>query len=173
MNDHRACATAHSSPLRAAHLGRGLPPGATIRARSSCALRCNQGRVDLWQSHTRTSDGTGVTGGMRARASLPVYGETRETDEQERLRSGLAPPFMNRLCPPNQAERGARARDSDQTGGSVPCRGRRPVSALPAVSRMVAMSNASMSNASSAVGIGARTAPTASTEPTSFRPSWR
>src|SRR5439155_26044712 len=58
----------------------------------------------------------------RARASLPVYGGIRETDEPGEIsKRSLRPPFMNRLYPAEtRLKEGAHAHDSDQTGGSVP-----------------------------------------------------
>src|SRR5262249_10545442 len=74
-----------------------------------------------------------------ARASLPVYGGIRETDDPgEASKWSLRPPFMNRLYPAEtRLKEGADAHDSDRTGGncSLAAGWWRPVSALPAVSR--------------------------------------
>src|SRR5205823_9888252 len=83
----------------------------------------------------------------RARASLPVCGVTRETDDPgETSKWSLRPSFMNRLCPAEtRLKEGAHAHDSDQTGGSVPLP--RVGGALSARFRQYQGTAASMSNA--------------------------
>src|SRR5439155_8895671 len=83
----------------------------------------------------------------RARASWPVYGGIRETDEPgETSKRSLRPSFMNRLYPAEtRLKEGAHAHDSDQTGGNVPLP--RVGGALSARSRQYQGTAVSMSNA--------------------------
>ena len=82
--------------------GEVLPAGVAVFTRDhELRVALRQGRVDTWQLRSHPSDGRGVTSGdLLARASWPVSGGTRETDEQgETSKRSWRPPFINRLYP--------------------------------------------------------------------------
>ena len=70
--------------------GEVLPAGVAVLTRDhELRVALRQGQVDMWQVHSRTCDGTGVTGGDVARELLCLFAEGVERrTSRERLRSG-------------------------------------------------------------------------------------
>src|SRR3989441_4172468 len=122
----RAWVTAHSRPLPRRLLtsavrfaSRRSRTHAQSRVARCAALAAGQ-HLALASAHVRWHRRHPQR--CRERASLPVYGGIRETDEPgETSKRSLRPPFINRLYPAEtRLKEGAIAHNSDQTGGSVP-----------------------------------------------------